>query len=81
MAAMSALNAPADRGEVAETAGTAGAAGRRAVLVVFRTGFFAGRLRVDDVCFFLVVCEVEEIGATATAVSRITAKALSLRNI
>ena len=78
---MSALSAPADRGEVAETAGTAGAAGRRAVLVVFRTGFFAGRLRVEDVCFFFVVWEIEGTGATATAVSRITARALSLRYI
>ena len=76
--AMSALSAPALLGAVATTAGTAGAA-RRAVLVVFRTGFFAGRFRDDDVCFFLVVWEVELIGATASVASRITARAFTLR--
>jgi hypothetical protein len=79
--AMSALSAATVRGDVAETAGTAGAAGRRAVFVVFRTGFFADRLRVEVVCFFLVVCETESIGAAASAAMRMTARALSLRCI
>lgn len=76
---MSALSAPALRGAVAAIAGTAGAAGRRADLVFFRAGFFAGRFRDDEVCFFLLVCELESIGAIARAASRITAKALSFR--
>jgi hypothetical protein len=78
---MSALSAPALLGDVATTAGGAGAAGRRADLVVFRAGFFAGRFRADEVCFFRVVWEVESIGATASAASSITAKALCFRNI
>ena len=78
---MSALRAAAVRGAVAETAGAAGAAGRRALLVAFRTGFFAGRLRVEDVCFFFVVWDPVAIGATASAAMRMTAKALSLRCI
>jgi hypothetical protein len=73
---MSALNAPAVRGDVADIAGTAGAAGRRADLVVFRAGFFTGRLRVDDVCFFLVVWELVSIGAAARVASRSVAKTL-----
>ena len=81
MEAMSALSAPAVRGEVETTAGCTGAAGRRVDLVVFRAGFFAGRLRADEVCFFLVVCEVDSIGAIASVASRITARVLSLKCI
>jgi hypothetical protein len=75
---MSALSAPALRGEVAATAGTAGAAARRVDFAVFLTGFFADRLRVDDVCFFLVVWEYESIGAAARVASKTIARALSL---
>jgi hypothetical protein len=78
MLAMSALSAAALRGDVAETAGTAGAAARRVVFVVFRAGFFAGRLRADDVCFLRVVWEDESIGATASVARRITARTLIL---
>ena len=79
----SALSAAADRGDVAVAVGTAGAARRTGLRVAFRVGFFAGffagRLRAVVVCFFAVVCDVESIGATASVVSRITARALSLR--
>ena len=78
---MSALRAPALLGDVASTAGCLGAAGRRADLVVFRAGFFVDRFFADEVCFFRVVCEVESIGATASAASRITASVLRLRCI
>jgi hypothetical protein len=77
----SALSAAADLGEVAVAVGRGGAAGRRAgFFAAFRVGFFAARFRAEVVCFFLVaVCEVDSIGATASAASRITARALSLR--
>jgi len=83
MEPMSALSAPALRGDVATTAGTAGAAALRAGLRAgLRTGFFrvAAFLRVEELCFLRVVCGIDSIGATASAARRTTAKALSLLN-
>jgi len=43
---------------------------------IWAAGFFTGRLRVDDVCFFLVVWELVSIGAAARVASRSVAKTL-----
>jgi hypothetical protein len=74
---MSELRAPALRGDVALAEGaTARLAGLRGG---FFDDFFDDFLRVEELCFFRVVCGIESIGATASAASSTTTRALSLR--
>ena len=76
---MSALRAPALRGEVALTDGCAGAVARLAGLRAgFLVLFFVVFLRAEEVCFFRVACGEESIGDTASAATSTRAKALSL---
>jgi hypothetical protein len=77
---MSELRAPALRGDVALAEGAAGATARLAGLRGgFFDDFFDDFLRVEELCFFRVVCGIDSIGATASAASSTTTRALSLR--